>query len=53
MSLNLAPRPLNEESRVQAVIKTGLIEAPDNEIFQVYCDLAKDITGFDSASFSL
>ena len=25
MSLDLAPRPLNEESRVQAVIKTGLI----------------------------
>ena len=53
MSLDIAPRPLNEKSRVQAVIKTGLIEAPDNEVFQVYCDLAKDITGFDSASFSL
>ena len=53
MSTKLAPRPANEERRVQAVIKTGLIDAPDNKIFQVYCDLAKDITGFDSATFSL
>ena len=53
MSTKLAPRPANEKRRVQAVIKTGLIDAPDNKVFQVYCDLAKDITGFDSASFSL
>ena len=53
MTVGLAPRPANEDRRVQAVIKTGLIDTPDNEIFQVYCDLAKDITGFDSAKFSL
>ena len=46
MTASLAPRPANEEQRVQAVIKTGLIDAPDNSNFQVYCDLAKDITGF-------
>ena len=53
MTVKLAPRPANEEQRVKAVIKTGLIDAPDNTAFQVYCELAKDITGFDTASFSL
>ena len=53
MTVSLAPRPANEEHRVQAVIKTGLIDAPDNTNFQVYCDLAKDITGFHRATFSL
>ena len=53
MSVGLAPRPGNEELRARAVIKTGLIDAPNPEIFQVYCDLAKDITGFEEAQFSL
>ena len=53
MSVGLAPRPANEERRAQAVVKTGLIDAPNPEIFQVYCDLAKDITGFEEAYFSL
>ncbi|PQM59413.1 MAG: hypothetical protein CML40_07970 [Rhodobacteraceae bacterium] len=53
MSEQLAPRPFNEEQRVKAVVKTGLIDAPKPEIFQVYCDLAKTITGFATASFSL
>jgi GAF domain-containing protein len=53
MSGGLAPRPANEERRAQAVLKTGLIDAPNPEIFQVYCDLAKDITGFEEAYFSL
>ena len=53
MSTKLAPRPANEDQRVKAVIKTGLIAAPDNTAFQVYCELAKDITGFEYASFSL
>ena len=35
MTVSLAPRPANEEQRVQAVIKTGLIEAPDNTNFQL------------------
>jgi hypothetical protein len=50
---NLAPRPSNEDQRAKAVVKTGLIDAPKPEIFQVYCDLAKAITGFETASFSL
>ena len=53
MSVGLAPRPANEEQRVKAVVKTGLIEAPNPELFQVYCDLAKDITGYGNATFSL
>ncbi len=53
MVVSLAPRPTNEEFRAKAVVKTGLIDAPKPEIFQVYCDLAKEITGFKSATFSL
>ncbi len=49
----LAPRPPNEELRAKAVVKTGLIDAPKPEMFQVYCDLAKEITGFKDADFSL
>ena len=49
----LAPRPANEARRAQAVVRTGLVANPKPELFQIYCDLAKDITGFDSASFSL
>jgi len=53
MTTSLAPRPANEERRAKAVIQTGLIDNPKPELFQVYCDLAKDITDFDSATFSL
>ena len=53
MNMGLAPRPENEELRAQTVMKTGLIDAPNPDLFQIYCDLAKDITGFETASFSL
>ena len=53
MAVGLAPRPANEEQRAKAVVKTGLIESPNPDLFQVYCDLAKDITGFTDATFSL
>ncbi len=53
MTISLAPRPNNEEHRAKAVIKTGLIDAPKPEVFQVYCDLAKEITAFKTATFSL
>ena len=53
MNMGLAPRPENEELRAQTVIKTGLIDAPNPDLFQIYSDLAKDITGFETASFSL
>ena len=35
MSGGLAPRPANEEQRVKAVVKTGLIQAPNHELIQV------------------
>ena len=53
MNMGLAPRPDNEELRAQTVVKTGLIDAPNPDLFQIYCDLAKDITGFETATFSL
>jgi len=53
MRNGLAPRPANEERRVQAVVKTGLVDSPNPDFFQVYCDLARDITGFSMATFSL
>ena len=48
-----APIPHNEERRAQAVIKTGLVDAPNPDLFQIYCDLARDLTGFEQAKFSL
>ena len=50
---DLATRPENEERRAQAVVKTGLIDAPNADLFQIYCDLAKDLTGYEQARFSL
>ena len=48
-----ATRPSNETRRAQAVVKTGLIDAPNSDLFQIYCDLAKDLTGFEQARFRL
>ena len=53
MSLELAPRPSNEEIRAKTVVSTGLIDSPEPELFQIYSDLAKDVSRFDKASFSL
>ena len=50
---DLATRPQNEERRAQAVVRTGLIDAPNSDLFQIYCDLAKDLTGYEQARFSL
>ena len=33
MSLELAPRPFNEEIRAKTVISTGLIDSPEPELF--------------------
>lgn len=40
-------------SCAQTVVKTGLIDAPNPDLFQICRDLAKDITGFETATFSL
>ena len=50
---SIATMPHNEERRAQAVVKTGLIDAPNADLFQIYCDLARDLTGFEQAKFSL
>ena len=48
-----ATMPFNEERRAKAVLRTGLIDAPNANLFQIYCDLAKDLTGYEQARFSL
>ena len=35
MNMGLAPRPANEELRAQTVVKTGLIDAPNPDLFQI------------------
>ena len=50
---SMATMPLNEERRAQAVVKTGLVDAPNSDLFQIYCDLARDLAGFEQAKFSL
>ena len=46
---SLATRPHNEERKAQAVVKTELVDAPNSELFQTYCDSARDLTGFEQA----
>ena len=53
MPIALAPRSANEERRANAFISTGLIDSPEPELFQIYCNVAKNISGFEKASFSL
>ena len=53
MTIELAPRPANEERRAKAVVKTGMFEHDQGGLFQIYCDLAQAITGFTIATFSL
>ena len=53
MSVKLAPRPKNEERRVAAVKRTGIIDSDQSENFSVFCEIAKALTNFDYVSFSL
>jgi hypothetical protein len=53
MSEQLAPRPKNEDRRVVAVKRTGLIDSDQSSNFAVFCELAKEITNFDYVAFSL
>ena len=41
MSVQLAPRPKNEERRVAAVKRTGIIDSDQSENFSVFCEIAK------------
>jgi hypothetical protein len=53
MSVQLAPRPKNEERRVAAVKRTGIIDSDQSENFSVFCEIAKALTNFDRVRFSL
>ena len=53
MTVQLAPRPKNEERRIVAVKRTGLIDNNQNDNFSIFCDLGRELTWFDNAAFSL
>ena len=53
MSTTLAPRPKNEDRRVVAVKRTGIIDGEQTDNFAIFCEVAKEITGFEYVSFSL
>jgi hypothetical protein len=48
-----APTPINENRRAQAVEKTGIIGTDQIYLFDIYLEIAKDISGYDAGSFSL
>ncbi len=48
-----APTPINEKRRAQAVEKTGIIGTDQIYLFDIYCEIAKDISGYSAGSFSL
>ena len=53
MNIELAPRPRNEDRRLVAVKRTGVIDGNQNSNFSVFCEIAKELTGFDYVAFSL
>ena len=53
MSTTLAPRPKNEERRVVAVKRTGIIDGEQTDNFSIFCEVAKEFTGCEYVSFSL
>ena len=48
-----APTPINEKRRAQVVEKTGIIGTDQIYLFDIYLEIAKDISGYDAGSFSL
>ena len=48
-----APTPINEKRRAQAVEKTGIIGTDQIYLFDIYLEIAKDISGYSAGSFSL
>ena len=53
MNFISAQLPDNEERRAEAVERTGLIDSNQASLFNIYCELAKDITGYDAGLFQL
>ena len=47
---SMATMPHNEERRAQAVVKTGLIDAPNSDLFLIYCDLARILRALSKQS---
>ena len=43
MTVQLAPRPRNEERRVVAVKRTGLIDNNQEDNFSIFCDLVESL----------
>ncbi len=48
-----APTPINENRRAKAVEKTGIIGTDQIYLFDIYLEIAKDISGYEAGSFSL
>ena len=48
-----APTPINENRRAQATEKTGIIGTDQVYLFDIYLEIAKDISGYEGGSFSL
>ena len=48
-----APTPINEKRRAQVVEKTGIIGTDQIYLFDIYLEIAKDISGYSAGSFSL
>lgn len=53
MSFISAQLPDNEERRAEAVERTGLIDSNQASLFNIYCELAKEITGYEAVLFQL
>ena len=45
MTFKPANIPTNDSKRVQAVARTGVLDTNSTELYDVYCLLAKEITG--------
>ena len=43
MTVQLAPRPKNEERRVVAVKRTGIIDNNQEDNFSIFCDLSREL----------
>ena len=53
MNFISAQLPENEDRRAQAVERTGIIDSSQASLFNIYCELAKDITGYEAVLFQL
>ncbi|MDC0227571.1 GAF domain-containing protein [Alphaproteobacteria bacterium] len=45
MSFKPASRPENDSKRVEAVVRTGVLDINAAKLYEIYCDLAVEITG--------